>query len=175
MYNGSFDEPLAGFIAKRQKEGQEFNLDELLLLSYLRNHTEIDVTTAAKLCQRSDEKIRDILEGLAVQRGTWLERRGKKKGVTYHLSRSAASELLGKVAYTRTRDIDAVRYPELIRAYVQQHGFINNRDCRELLGLGSSITAKVKASRLLSRCEFLERFGQKRGTQYRLKSNLNVK
>jgi ATP-dependent DNA helicase RecG len=172
LFNGSFDEPLAAFIAKRQREGQEFSLDELLLLSYLKDHAEIDVMTASKLCQRSTEKIRDILEGLAIQRGTWLERRGKKKGVTYHLSRSAAGELLSKVTYTRTRDIDAIRYPELIRAYVQQHGLINNKDCRELLGLGSSKSAKVKASRLLSRCEFLERFGQKRGSRYQLKPDI---
>jgi ATP-dependent DNA helicase RecG len=171
LFNGSFDEPLASFIAKRQREGQEFGLDELLLLSYLRNHAEIDVTTASKLCQRSEEKIRDTLEGLSIQQGAWLERRGRKKGVTYHLSRSTAGEFLSKAAYTRTRDIDAIRYPELIRAYVEQHKSINNSECRELLGLGNSPSALVRASRLLGSIDFLEPIGEsRRKRRYRMKS-----
>lgn len=100
-----------------------------------------------------------------------MERRGRKRGVTYHLSRGAASELLGKATYTRTRDIDAVRYPELVRAYVEQHGSINNSECRELLGLGSSPRAVVKASNLLRSLDFLEPFGESRQKRrYRLKS-----
>jgi ATP-dependent DNA helicase RecG len=101
-----------------------------------------------------------------------LERRGKKTGVTYHLSQNAASQLLSKATYTRTRDIDAVRYPELIRAYVERHGSINNKECRELLGLGSSATARVKASRLLSSFDFLERVGESRAIRYQLKRKI---
>jgi ATP-dependent DNA helicase RecG len=172
LFDGYFDESLASFIVKRQREGQVFDLDDLLLLSYLRRHAEIDVSTASQICQRSEEAMRDILEGLAIQHETWLERRGKKKGVTYHLSRNAATELLSKVAYTRTRDIDVIRYPELIRAYVEQHGSISNSECRELLGLGSSQTATVKASRLLSKYEFLERINQSRATRYVLKNDV---
>jgi ATP-dependent DNA helicase RecG len=171
LFNGTFDESLAGFIAKCQQEGQEFDLDDLLLLSYLRSHAEIDVATASRLCQRPEEVMRDILEGLALQPGAWLERRGRKKGVTYHLSRSAATELLSKAAYTRTRDIDAVRYPELIRAYVEQHGSINNSECRELLGLGNSKSAVVRASRLLRSLDFLEPSDKSRQKRrYRMKS-----
>lgn len=170
LYDGSFDDALARFIAQRQRRGQEFDLDDLLLLSYLRSHAEIDVPTAARLCQRPEEAVRDILERLSLQADAWLERRGRKKGVTYHLSRSAASELLSKAAYTWIRGIDAVRYPELIRTYVEQHGSISNAECRELLGLGNSETARVKASRLLSQCDFLEREGQSVATRYRMKS-----
>ncbi len=174
LFDGSFDEALASFIAQRQTEGQEFDLDDLLLLSYLRSHAEIDVPTAARLCQRSEAAMRDILEGLALRPDSWLERRGRKKGVTYHLSRSAASELLSKATYTRTRDIDAVRYPELIRQYVEQHGSINNSECRELLGLGNSSSAVVKASNLLRSLDFLEPFGEsKKNTRYRMKRSVS--
>jgi ATP-dependent DNA helicase RecG len=171
LFDGSYDDALATFIAKRQREGQEFDLDDLLLLSYLRSHAEIDVLAASHLCQRSQERMRDILEGLTLQSNGWIERRGKKSGVTYHLSRNAASELLSKAAYTRTRGIDAVRYPELIRSYVQQHGSINNSECRELLGLGSSPSAIVQVSKLLKALDFLEPFGESRQkTRYRMKS-----
>jgi len=104
---------------------------------------------AAALLQRPEGATQDVLERLVLQPGAWLERRGKKKGVTYHLARGAAVELLGKAVYTRARGIDAVRWPELIRAYVEQHGSINNAECRELLGLGNSPSAQVRVSRLL--------------------------
>jgi ATP-dependent DNA helicase RecG len=171
LFNGSYDESSATFVARRQREGQEFDLDDLLLLSYLRSHTEIDVATASRLCQRSPETMHDILEGLALRPNSWLERRGRKKGVTYHLSRNAASELLTKATYTRMRDIDAVRYPELIRAFIEQHGSINNKECRELLGLGDSSSAVVKASNLLRSLNFLDPYGESRQKRrYRLKS-----
>jgi len=165
-------EALARFIAKRHREGRIFDLDDLLLLFYLRSHSAIDIPAAAQICQRPPETMRDILEGLVLQPEAWLERRGRKTGVTYHLSPNAASELLSKAVYTRTRDIDAIRYPELIRAYVEQHGSINNKECRELLGLGNSPAARVNASRLLSRSKFLKRIGESRAVQYRLKNKI---
>jgi ATP-dependent DNA helicase RecG len=174
LFDGSFDESLAVFIAKRQREGMEFELDDLLLVSYLKTHSEIDVPTAANLCQRPTEAIRDILEKLVLQPEAWLERRGRKKGVTYHLSAHTASQLLSKATYTRTRDIDAIRYPELIRAYVQQHGSINNSECRELLGLGSSPSAVVKASNLLRSLDFLMPIGKSRQKmRYTLRKSFN--
>jgi len=170
LFDGDYDEALARFIAKRQREGRIFDLDDLLLLFYLRSHSEIDIPAAAQICQRPPETMRDLLEALVLQPEAWLERRGRKKGVTYHLNSNAAGELLGKAAYTRTRDIEAIRYPELIRAFVKQHDSINNKECRELLGLGSSPAARVKASRLLSRIKFLKRTGESRAVQYRLKN-----
>ena len=174
LSDGSYDEPLATFIAKRQHEGQQFELDDLLLLSHLREHAEIDVTTASRICQRADHIMRDILQKLAIRPNGWLERHGKKKGVTFHLSRDAGAELLGKVAYARTRDIDSIRYPELIRAYIEQYGSINNSECRQLLHLGNSPSTQVYTSNLLRSLDFLEAFGESRQkTRYRMKS-LNV-
>ncbi|MCG2767085.1 MAG: putative DNA binding domain-containing protein [Anaerolineae bacterium] len=149
LYDDSYDEALATFVVKGQQAGRQFDLDELLLLSYLREHSEIGLGQAAALLQRPEAATQDVLERLVLQPGAWLERRGKKKGVTYHLARGAAVELLGKAVYTRARGIDAVRWPELIRAYVEQHGSINNTECRELLGLGNSPSAQVRVSRLL--------------------------
>lgn len=149
--------------------GRQLDLDELLLLSYLREHSEIDVVGAAAFLQRPERDTRDVLERLALQPAAWLERRGKRKGVTYHLARGPAVELLGKAVYTRARDIDAVRWPELIRSYIEQHGSINNAECRELLGLGSSRSAQTRATRILGSLSFLEPYGTSRKTmRYRL-------
>lgn len=169
LHDDNYDEALAAFVAEGQRAGRQLDLDELLLLSYLREHSEIDVVGAAAFLQRPERDTRDVLERLALQPAAWLERRGKRKGVTYHLARGPAVELLGKAVYTRARDIDAVRWPELIRSYIEQHGSINNAECRELLGLGSSRSAQTRATRILGSLSFLEPYGTSRKTmRYRL-------
>ena len=172
LHDDSYDEALATFVAQGRRAGHQFDLDELLLLSYLRVHSEVDLTGAATLLQRTEAATRDVLERLVLQPEAWLERRGKKKGVTYHLARGPAVELLGKAVYTRARDIDAVRWPELIRSYVEHHGSINNAECRELLGLGSSRSAQTRATRILRSLSFLVPYGTSRKTtRYRLRES----
>jgi ATP-dependent DNA helicase RecG len=169
IFNGSYDEKMAAFITNRQRQGAEISLEMLLLLSFLRDHPEIDVPTASMVLQRPEVRAKDILDRLTMGLDALLERRGKKRGVTYHLSRHVAEDLIGKAAYTRVRGIDSRRYKELIREYVHQHGSITNHECRELLGLGNSHSARVKATNILKSCDFLESFGpSSKMTRYRL-------
>jgi len=170
IFNGTFDERMAAFVANRQRQGHEVSLEILLLLSYLREHPEIDSPTASRLLQRPEARARDILDRLCMGSDALLERRGKKRGVTYHLAQHVAKELIGTAAYVRLSGIDPIRYKELIREYVTQHGSIANRECRELLGLGNSHSAQVKATNILESCDFLEPFGSSPKTmRYRLK------
>lgn len=57
--------------------------------------------------------------------------------------------MLGKAAYTKTRGLNPIRYAEMVKAYLQDHGSISPKECRELLGLGESQSAKVEVSRYL--------------------------
>ena len=75
LYNGSFDETLASFIGRRQREGDLFELDELLLLSYLREHPEVDTGTAARLCQLPESRMKDRLDQMCMRPNPWLDRR----------------------------------------------------------------------------------------------------
>jgi len=169
LYDGSFDEALASFIGKRQRDGEIFELDELLLLSYLREHPEIDTATAAKLCQLPEARMKDRLDQVCLRSNPWLERRGKARAATYNLSRSAAAEFVGRGVYSRLRAIDRVQWPALIRRYVEEHGSINNSECRELLLLGSSRSAVSTVSQLLASLDFLVPYGEsKKKTRYRL-------
>ncbi len=169
LYNESLDERLASFVARKQKDGFEFSIPHLLLLAYMKEHTEIDVTTFSKICQHPETAARNILEQLSLPPHNLLEKRGKKKGVTFHLSKNIAKELIGKVAYSKVRGIDKIRYKEMIRGFVEQHGSIGNRECRELLGLGNSPSAIVITSRILKGCDFLESYGSSPKTnRYRL-------
>lgn len=170
LYDGAFDERMATLVAKWQKEGRDIGLDGLLLLSYLREHAYLDTRAASRLLQVDAEGAHDILERCCLPPSSLTERRGKKKGVTYHLQKAIASELIGKEAYTRIRGIDSLRYREMIREYVNQHGSIANRECRALLQLGESDSAVTQASQHLRALSgphgFLMREGKGRATRY---------
>ncbi len=170
LYNGSLDERMARLVAKWQGEGRAIELDELLMLSYLREHAFIDTRSGSALLQCSLHTARAILDRLA-QPGTGiLERRGGTRAATYHLTKGVAKDLLGKAAYTKTRGLDRVRYPEMVKAFLRDHGSMTPKECRELLGLGESPSAKSQMSRLLRKWSgeggFLRREGKTRGTRY---------
>lgn len=150
LYGGVVNENLAVLVARLQKEGFVFGINELAVLNYLVARESIEVGEASVLLQVDQSSAKDFLDDLVGSPMQMLEKRGKKKGVTYHLERSIAVELLGKSRYARMKDIDAIRFPEMIRQYVEQHGSISNRECRELLRLGNSASASVKASQILS-------------------------
>lgn len=59
------------FVAEEGKRGVDLDLDHLLVLQHLLRHPEIDSPTAARLCQRSQEEIREVL--------TFGSRQGRRK------------------------------------------------------------------------------------------------
>ena len=150
LFNGSYDAQMAGLIAKWNSEGKEIGLDELLVLTYLKESAFINSITASDLLQVTREKARSLLEQMQISTGI-LERKGQTNAATYHLAKSVASDLLGKVAYSKTRGLNPVRYAEMVRQFVSDHGSITAAQCRELLGLGDSQTAKVQTSQYLKR------------------------
>ncbi len=170
LYNGTFDERMAALVAKWQKEGRDVDLDGLLLLSYLREHAFIDTTRAASLLQLGADSARDVLDRHCLAPHSLLERRGKKSGVTFHLQKGIARDVIGKDAYTRIRGIDTLRFRELVREYVKDHGSITNREFRELLQLGESDAAMTRASQYLRSFSgpdgFLTREGRGRTSRY---------
>ncbi|HKV12045.1 MAG TPA: RNA-binding domain-containing protein [Thermoanaerobaculia bacterium] len=165
IFDGSFDEQMAALVARWRGEGREIGLDGLLVLSFLRDNTFIDTFSAAKLLQLSREEARSTLDRLSQPKTGFLERKGGTKAATFHLTKGVAKDLLGKAAYTKTRGLNPLRYAEMVRAYVEHHGSIAPRECRELLGLGDSDSARVEMSKYLriwsSEGGFLRREGTK--------------
>lgn len=149
IFGGAFDERMAVLVAKWRGEGRDVGLDGLLVLSYLSEYASIDAMSAAELLQISRATARGILDQLAQPQTGILERKGRTRAATYHLNKALARDLLGRAAYTRLKGIDQIRYREMVREHVHQHGSITPKECRELLGLGDSRAAKVEASRLL--------------------------
>ncbi len=149
IFDGVFDTRTAALVAQWRQQGREVDLDGLLVLSFLSSNAFIDTASAANLLQVPRDSARTVLDQLAQPKSGILERRGRTKAATYHLTKAVAKDLLGKAAYTKTRGLDPIRYAELARAFVADHGAMTPQECRELLGLGESKTARVEASRLL--------------------------
>ncbi len=151
IFDGTFDERMARLVAKWRGEGREIDLDALLVLSYLTEHAFVDVVSGAKLLQVARNDARGILDQLSQPQTGILERKGQTRAATYHLSRAVAEDLLGKGGYTRLKGVDPIRYREWVREFVADHGSITPQECRELLGLGESKSARVEVSRYLRR------------------------
>jgi ATP-dependent DNA helicase RecG len=167
LFNGSLDEHMAVLLAKWRNQGRTVDLDGLLVLTYLREHAFIDTAVASELLQITRETARGILDQLAQPRIAILERRGMTKAATYHLNKAVAQELVGKTSYTKTRGVDPIRYREMVREFVNNHGAITPQECRELLGLGESPTARVTASRYLKKWSGPQGFLHREGTRGR--------
>ncbi len=168
-----FDSKIASFVARRNSEGKDTGLDVLLILRYLKEHTFIDSGAAAAVLQLDKREAAEVLDAFSQPSSGILERKGHTKSATYHLTKGVAKELLGKAAYTRAKGIDATRYSEIVKTYVDQHGEIKNKECRELLGLGDSPSAQVETSRYLKRWSgkkgFLDADGKPPKRVYRLR------
>jgi ATP-dependent DNA helicase RecG len=170
IFDGSFDEQMAGLVAKWRQDGREVDLDGLLLLSFLREYEFIDTISASQLLQLSRDEARGVLDLYAQPRNGILERRGRTKAATFHLTKSVAKDLLGKAAYTKTKGLNPIRYAEMVKTFVADHGSITPQEARELLGLGESQSARVEVSRYLRQWSgsdgFLRREGRASKTRY---------
>lgn len=164
IFNGSYDARMAQLVAKWKRDGIEIDLDGLLVLFYLKEHSFIDSSRASQILQLPHDEVKRVLEILTRSPTALLERRGRTKSVTYHLAKPIASDLLGRVFYSRSKDIDRLRYTEMITVYLKDHDSITPKQCRELLVLGESNTARVEISQLLKKWSgpdgFLDREGK---------------
>ncbi len=172
VFDGSFDTRMASLVAKWKQEGIEVDLDGLLVLFYLREHAFIDSAKASHFLQFSRDEARGVLDQLTQRPTAMLERRGRTKAATYHLAKPVASDLLGKAAYSEGKGISPLRYAEMVKVFLQDYNSITPKQCRDLLHLGESNTARVEISRLLRKWSgpvgFLRREGKPPKVAYRL-------
>jgi ATP-dependent DNA helicase RecG len=170
IHDGNFDERMARLVVSWREKGHEPRLDELLILSYLREHPSIDTRAATLLLQLGIEDARSMLEVMATAAPAFLERQGHTRAATFALSKAVARELTGRVSYSKAKGIEPERYEATVRQFVAHHGSVTPAECRELLGLGDSQSARVQVSRYLTRWSgqggFLRRTGVRSRTVY---------
>ncbi len=151
VYNGAFDRHMARLVSNWQSKGKDIGMDELIILTYLKDHLYITSSDAAKMLQMDRDDAVGVLDSMSQPKRGILERKGHVRTATYYLTKSVAKDLIGKVAYSSAKGIDHTRYQELVFEFVKDHGSINNSECRQLLGLGDSPSAKVEVSRYLKK------------------------
>ncbi|HEY4081143.1 MAG TPA: ATP-binding protein [Burkholderiaceae bacterium] len=175
IFNRGAHPALARLVSELDARGAPVTLDHLLVLDHLLATDYVDVATAALALQLSREEARRVLEIMASAQIRLLERRGHTNTATYHLAKEVGTQLKGRASYTRTRGLDPVRYAEMAREYLRDHGSIANSELRDLLRLGESASAMVGASKLLARWSGVDGFlvpeGSGKLRRYRLKQD----
>jgi ATP-dependent DNA helicase RecG len=158
VFDGTFDHSMARLIAQWQAKGRDIGMDELIILTYLKDHRYITSAEAAKMLQMYHDDAVGVMDGMSHPKRGILERKGHARTATYYLTKSVAKDLIGKVAYSSAKGIDHARYQELVLEFVQDHGSITNSECRQLLGLGDSPSSKVEVSRYLRKWSYPDGF-----------------
>jgi ATP-dependent DNA helicase RecG len=92
-------------VAEESQHGRLLNVDQLLVLQYLLEHVELDIPTAARLCQRDEPTARDILSRMETQLG-YIERGGTGCGTYWTLRPHLHRQLAGPGHPERDRRID---------------------------------------------------------------------
>ena len=93
------------FVAEEGKRGVDLSVDHLLVLQHLLRHPEIDSPTAVRLCQRSQEEIREILSRMERDLG-YVDRGGSGRGTYWTLRADTHARLAAPGEADRDRRTD---------------------------------------------------------------------
>ena len=82
----SVDERITRLVVAWREKGRGPQLDELLILSFLREHPSIDTRAASSFLQLGIEEARSMLEVMTTATPAFLERQGRMRAATFALS-----------------------------------------------------------------------------------------
>lgn len=83
---GELSPAFRAFVAEEGRKGHILTADHLLILQYLLRHPELDALTAARICQRREPEVRELLSEMEYD-FDYLERGGTGRG-TYWILRA---------------------------------------------------------------------------------------
>jgi ATP-dependent DNA helicase RecG len=105
FYSREFSPAFRMFVADESQRGYLLSVDHLLILQHLLTHPEIESSTVARICQRSETQSRDILTEME-QRLGYLERGGTGRGTYWALRLDVHRRLARPGDPERDRRID---------------------------------------------------------------------
>ena len=139
---GQISAPFRAFVEEESKRGYGLGVDHLLILQYLLRHAEMDTATAARLCQRPETEVREVLSEM--EKGLeYLERGGTGRGTYWVLRPELHRRLSASGHPERDRRIDweAAKTRVLsvlkMRAERSEQG-LTNREIRQITHLDRS-------------------------------------
>ena len=142
---GPTDTAFVQMLSKEQQRiGRSLPIYSLLAMNSLRRFGKATTHEIADDLNLDESRIRVTLESLSVS--GIVEAGGTGRGRYYMLSKKYYVYTNNMVAYTRQKDIDPIRYRELIMQFVKEQRYIKRADVVELLHV-----TQPQAYRLLSK------------------------
>jgi len=128
--------PFRAFVAEEGKRGVDLSVDHLLVLQHMLRHPEIDSPTAARLCQRPQEEIREILSRMERDLG-YVDRGGSGRGTYWTLTADTHARLAAP------GDADRDRRTDWEAAKTRVHSILRQRWERGEPGLSNADIRRV--------------------------------
>lgn len=158
---GLYDEAFVKFIAEeQQKSGQPLPIQQMMVLNALRLLQRGTLQDIVEELRGNESRIRATITQL-VSCGL-VEMMGSARNKTYMLPKSYFSQ--DSASYVRHKDIDSLRYEELVLELAQTKGKVTRKDVTELLRITNN-----QAYRLLTKMKErgkLKQEEEKRGPFY---------
>ena len=130
-------------VNEQSKNGRPLSINSLLVINALRDTPKSNVYGLSTILNISETIIRTVLDG-AIDSGI-VEAYGSGRGRTYILSRNIYNLRGDAPGYVRQKDIDELRYPELILSLASSQDYISRTDVMNLLHInGPSAYRELK-------------------------------
>ena len=163
---GPTDKSFIEMISMEQKRiGRSLPIYSLLILNVLKQMNRLSVSEISSELKIDESRIRVALETL-VASGI-VESGGTGRGRYYMLSSKYYNKAKNIAAYVRQKDIDPIRYEELVMELLRKKGTVRRSDVVDLLHV-----TKSQAFRILKRLaenDKIELNGKGAGSRYTLK------
>ena len=128
---------------EHQRIGRSLPIYSLLIMNSLRRFHKASVQDIADDVNTDENRTRVTLEMLA--ESGLVEAGGTGRGRYYMLGPKYYRKKKDMVSYTRHKDIDAIRYDELILQLAKQQGYVKRADVVELLHVTTSQAYRILA------------------------------
>ena len=150
---------------EQQRIGRSLPIYSLLILNVLKQMNRLSVSEISSELKINESRIRTVLETL-VASGI-VESGGNGRGRYYMLSSKYYKKAKNIAAYVRQKDIDPIRYEELVMELLKKKGTVRRSDVVDLLHV-----TKSQAFRILKRLAENDKIvldGKGAGSKYVLK------
>lgn len=156
------------FVTEESTAGRDLGVDSLIILQYLLQHSELDIATAAKLCQRREAEVRETVSVLE-QRG-YVEHGGVGRGTYWSMHPDLYNRLSGDDQGEARRRIDweaaKTRVLSILveRSRRGEQG-MSNQEIRQVTRFDRN-QARRLMQELQHENQRLKQFGERRWTRY---------
>jgi len=134
-----FSVPFRTFVAEEANRSHWLSVEDLLVIQYLLRHGDIDLPTAAEICQQHEREAREGLRRLDSKYGI-LENHGRGKDATWRLRAEVERRLTSDTSPTRSRQAQLeAAISTILRTLRSRHEKgepgLSNADIRQLTSL----------------------------------------